>query len=226
MSRSLQSGWCLTRLSASTWPSRKSRLSRGRRTHFISWGAGVPQSGGRPWAREHPQILWVLPKTRVCIPPVGEGGGGHVSEHGRTQAHPGSQLLSPPRHGGSPRDWPHPWDMLPSSIHIVLDPAQDSPVDVLLRRHVQAVTRDQFQHLGMGTLRPEIWEGSGGPETPEGAWEGEYNGGPSVPMRRSQVGWGATVPVPKGLGPQVLGGVGRDVVRTGRGHRVKGGRLG
>lgn len=33
---------------------------------------------------------------------------------------------------GPPRCWPHPWDMLPPSIHIMLDPAQDGAVDILL----------------------------------------------------------------------------------------------
>lgn len=108
MRRSLQSGWCLTRLSASTWPSRKSRLSRGSRTHFMSWGAENttfrrdPQAHWAPGLRQPPRCRYHL-----CDGFFFRQGGHHphgIPELGKDQGAPGPQPPAcPPGCYGSPR---------------------------------------------------------------------------------------------------------------------------
>lgn len=71
-----------------------------------------------------------------------------AAEPSRTQPH-----VSTLTEAGSwlePSRVPHPGDMLPSAVHIVLDPAEHGPVNLLLRRHVEAVAGNQVQHLQGG----------------------------------------------------------------------------
>lgn len=78
--------------------------------------------------KRSPQTCWTLLETCVCITPVR----GSLDKTEPRCPQTLSHGVFPPKYSGSPRHWPHPWDVLPPSIHVMFDPAQDGTVDILL----------------------------------------------------------------------------------------------
>lgn len=60
----------------------------------------------------------------------------------------------------------HPGHVLSPAVHVVFDPAEHSPVHLLLRGHVEAVAGNEVQHLqgrvGVGGQRWLVWTGRKG----------------------------------------------------------------